>query len=135
MKMGSEETKLNYNTARAFKKDVQELVERESRGKAHARSVDKRGAFATPRNVAKGGDVFDMCVRKRSSVERCSDCYRLDGLVTGTPHSSSANGGIKRKATFETPKLAKSSKSNTMSSPSDGKGVPIQTKGTLNGAK
>ena len=58
MKMGSEQTKLDLDTARAFKKDLQEMLERESRGKAHARSVDKRGA--TPRSTGKGDDVFGM---------------------------------------------------------------------------
>lgn len=60
MKMGSEQTKLGLETARAFKKDLQEMLERDSRGKAHLRSVDKRGAFATPRSAAKGDDVFGM---------------------------------------------------------------------------
>ena len=60
MKMGSEQTKLDLLTARAFKKDLQEILERESRGKAHVRSVDKRGAYATPRSATKGDDVFGM---------------------------------------------------------------------------
>ena len=60
MKMGSEQTKLDLTTARAFKKDLQEMLERESRGKAHLRSVDKRGAYATPRSTGKGDDVFGM---------------------------------------------------------------------------
>lgn len=60
MKMGSEQTKLDLATARAFKKDLQEMLERESRGKAHVRSVDKRGAYATPRSATKGDDVFGM---------------------------------------------------------------------------
>lgn len=59
MKMGSEETKLDLITARAFKKDLQEALEREARGKAHVRSVDKRGAYATPR-PGKNGDTFGM---------------------------------------------------------------------------
>ena len=60
LKMGSEQTKLDLPTARAFKKDLQEMLERESRGKVHVRSVDKRGAYATPRSAAKGDDVFGM---------------------------------------------------------------------------
>ena len=60
MKMGSEQTRLDLGTARAFKKDLQEMLERESKGKAHVRSVDKRGAFATPRSSGKGGDAFGM---------------------------------------------------------------------------
>lgn len=60
MKMGSEQTKLDLVTARAFKKDLQDILERESRSKAHVRSVDKRGAYATPRSKGKGDDVFGM---------------------------------------------------------------------------
>ena len=60
MKMGTEQTSLDLITARAFKTDIQETLEREARGKVHVRSVDKRGSYATPRNVAKGRDVFDM---------------------------------------------------------------------------
>ena len=59
MKMGSE-MKLDLETTRAFKKDLQEILEREARGKAHVRSVDKRGAYATPRSTGKGDDVFGM---------------------------------------------------------------------------
>ena len=61
MKMGSDQTNLDLITARAFKKDLQEMLERDSRGKAHIRSVDKRGAYATPR-AGKGDDVFGMLV-------------------------------------------------------------------------
>ena len=60
MTMGQERTKLDVPTVRAFKKELQESVEREARSKSHMRSVDKRGAYATPRNAAKGGDVFGM---------------------------------------------------------------------------
>jgi len=60
MKMGTE-TKLDFATAIAFKKDLQEMLERESRGKVH-RSVDKRSAYATPRSAGKGDDVFGMYV-------------------------------------------------------------------------
>ena len=60
LKMGSEQTKLDLSTARAFKKDIQETLERESRGKAHVRSIDKRGAFATPRSAMKSDDLLSM---------------------------------------------------------------------------
>jgi len=59
MKMGSDDLKLNIDTARALKKDIQDSLERETRSKAHVRSVDKRGA-ATPRQVTNHGDVFGM---------------------------------------------------------------------------
>lgn len=63
MKMGTEQTNLDLTTVRAFKKDLQEIVEREARSKSHMRSADRRGAFATPRNATKGGDVFGMYVK------------------------------------------------------------------------
>ena len=59
MKMGAEETKLNLETVRAFKRDVQESLERESRGR-NARHAEKRNAMtATPR-AAMNTDVFGM---------------------------------------------------------------------------
>ena len=62
MKMGTEQTKMDLDTARAFKKDLQEMLERDSRGKAHQRSADKRASHATPRSATKGDDVFGMYV-------------------------------------------------------------------------
>lgn len=59
MKMGSDDMKLNIDTARALKKDVQDGLERESRGKAHVRIADKRTG-GTPRNISNNGDVFGM---------------------------------------------------------------------------
>jgi DNA polymerase alpha subunit B len=57
MKMGADDMKLNIDTARALKKDVQDTLERESR-RAHLQT-NKRGG-ATPRNVSSNGDVFGM---------------------------------------------------------------------------
>lgn len=59
IKMGSDDMKLNIDTARALKKDVQDGLERENRSKAHVLSSAKRGG-ATPRNIANSGDVFGM---------------------------------------------------------------------------
>jgi DNA polymerase alpha subunit B len=56
LKMGAEETTLNLDTVRAFKRDVQETLERESRIKNHPRSADRKStgvAMAT-------ADVFGM---------------------------------------------------------------------------
>lgn len=60
MKMGSEDTRLDLNTVRAFKRDVQDSLERETRGKNHQfRSAEKKGGvMATPR--AGNTDVFGM---------------------------------------------------------------------------
>ena len=77
MKMGMDQSSLDLGTARALKKDLQEMLERDSRGKAHIRSVDKRGAFATPR-AAKGDDVFGMLVQKARSPH---DELTLQGLM------------------------------------------------------
>ncbi|KAF2736057.1 DNA polymerase alpha, subunit B [Polyplosphaeria fusca] len=104
MKMGGDETKMDLKSARDFKKNIQDTLERESRGKAQARNDAKRVA-PTPRAGGKGaGDVFDM----------------LDGLVPNTPHPSARNGvngsTVKRKSNFETP-ASKAKKNNEMSSP------------------
>ncbi len=62
MKMGGEETRLNLKTARDFKKDIQEALERENRAKSHARNAntEKRHFGSTPRAAASTGDVFGM---------------------------------------------------------------------------
>ncbi len=61
LKMGPDDTKLTLDTVRAFKKDVQDALERESKGRSHVRSADKRGGMgATPRAVTTNGDVFGM---------------------------------------------------------------------------
>jgi DNA polymerase alpha subunit B len=59
MKMGSDDTKLNIDTARALKKDVQDTLERDNRTKSHGLNAIKRGG-ATPRNLSSNGDVFGM---------------------------------------------------------------------------
>ncbi|KAI9827803.1 MAG: DNA-directed DNA polymerase alpha subunit pol12 [Thelocarpon impressellum] len=106
IKMGSDETKLDLETARAFKTDVQESLEREIRGKAQARSADKRGqAAGTPRNISSSSDVFGL----------------LDGLVPNTPRTAGPNGAsgsaVKRKAAFDTPTVVSTSKTPSKSSP------------------
>lgn len=54
LKMGSEETKLNLETVRLFKRDVQESLERETRSKP-----SRQLPTATPR-AAAATDVFGM---------------------------------------------------------------------------
>lgn len=60
IKMGSDDMKLNIDTARALKKDVQDALERDNRAKSHGLNANKRGGGATPRNVSTNGDVFGM---------------------------------------------------------------------------
>lgn len=61
MKMGAEETVLNLDTARALKRDIQDALEWENRGKNHVRSADKRNnVSATPRAISGNQDVFGM---------------------------------------------------------------------------
>lgn len=72
--MGSEEMKMDLDTVRAFKKDVQDILERESRGKAHLRSTDKRGGLgatprATPRAAMNNDDIFGMYVLNEFPTE------------------------------------------------------------------
>ncbi|KAK0878122.1 DNA-directed DNA polymerase alpha subunit pol12 [Friedmanniomyces endolithicus] len=107
IKMGVENTTLDSKTARAFKKDLQDALERESRAKGHVvhQSAAKR-TTATPRGGG-GGDVFGM----------------LDGMVSATP-APRVSAAAKRKANnFDTP-ASKSAKSGLNSSPADSK-TPI----------
>ncbi|KAJ0425393.1 DNA polymerase [Aspergillus carlsbadensis] len=87
LRMGSEETKLDLETVRLFKRDVQENLERQARqGRGGERDRgERKGPMGTPRRVAAGagaGDVFGM----------------LDGLTPGR-----ASGSAKRKAEFASP--------------------------------
>lgn len=125
LKMGSEETRLELDTVRLFKKDVQEALERGSRTKAHIRSADKRGNVGvTPRSLASNSDVFGMYVRSgyqsRLALTRDS---RLDDLVPNTPHdraTNEANGSVgKRKSDFQTPSVSKVSRTHTNGTPSN----------------
>lgn len=59
LKMGAEETMLNMDTARALKHDVQESLERESRGRAGRQTEKRSAATATPRATGVT-DVFGM---------------------------------------------------------------------------
>ena len=101
IKMGVENTKLEYKTVRDFKKDLQDALERESRAKGHVMQSATKKAAPTPR--AGGGDVFGM----------------LDGMATATPGQRHTSASAKRKAdNFATP-AAKSVKNGANSSPSD----------------
>ena len=62
IRMGVDSSKMDLPTIRAFKKDLQESLERDARGKSHTKSVDKRGAFATPR-TGKSNNVMGMYVK------------------------------------------------------------------------
>lgn len=59
LKMGGDNPRIDYKTVRDFKKDLQDALERESRGKLHAQSASKRNITQTPRH-ATNGDVFGV---------------------------------------------------------------------------
>ncbi|PGG96420.1 DNA polymerase alpha subunit B [Blastomyces parvus] len=95
LKMGAEETTLNLDTVRGLKRDVQDTLERESRGKTHMRGADKRNAIsATPRAAANTRDVFGMLDDFASSPQ------------DRTTNSAGASA-VKRKAAFGTPTASK----------------------------
>jgi DNA polymerase alpha subunit B len=69
MKMGAEETKMDLKTARDFKNNIQDALERDSRGKAQARTEATKRVAPTPRTNVKGADdVFGMYVYFSSSL-------------------------------------------------------------------
>lgn len=62
IKMGTENSNLDYKTVRDFKKDLQDALERDSRGKMHVHgSANRKGHTATPRNP-NSGDVYGVSV-------------------------------------------------------------------------
>lgn len=63
LKMGSEDTKLDLDTVRMFKKDMQDNLERNTQDRHGGRGSDRKSNFtATPRSTTAGGDVFGMQV-------------------------------------------------------------------------
>ncbi|KAL1999223.1 hypothetical protein VTN02DRAFT_4869 [Thermoascus thermophilus] len=116
LKMGAEETKLNLDTVRAFKRDVQDNLERESRGKGHLRTAEKRNGVIAVQRAAATTDVFGM----------------LDGLAPNTPHRrpvNGASGSAKRKSEFETPSISKIRRPEQNGSPGDFKAAHKPTNG------
>ncbi|KAK5687375.1 DNA-directed DNA polymerase alpha subunit pol12 [Elasticomyces elasticus] len=116
MKMG-DSANLDLKTLKAFKKDLQDALERESRAKGHVvhQSAAKRTA-ATPR-AGNGGDVMGM----------------LDGMVSNTTPASGPRmtaTARKRQAGgqgFDTPTANKSTKNGLNSSPADSHKTPSAT--------
>ena len=112
IKMGVENTKMEYKTVRDFKKDLQDALERESRAKGPIMQGSTKKTTATPRTGA-GGDVFTI----------------LDGMASVTPGPKTA-GAAKRKAdSFATP-ASKSVKNGVNSSPSDFNKAPAAAQTT-----
>ncbi|CUS09023.1 unnamed protein product, partial [Tuber aestivum] len=88
IKMGSENTKLNLDTVLAFKKDVQELFEKEMKSRTRLHGANTSRPVARTPRVKNTGDHVGF----------------LDGLIPTTPKG--AKGSVKRKfekAPFETP--------------------------------
>ncbi|KAL2830061.1 DNA polymerase [Aspergillus cavernicola] len=113
LRMGSEETKLDLDTVRLFKRDVQENLERQARGR---QQVEKRSVAATPRATgASTSDVFGM----------------LDGLTPGrTPNNG---GSVKRKAEFASPSIAKVGRLGNGDSPLGAKLTRVSMSGGVEG--
>ncbi|PQE05603.1 hypothetical protein CJF30_00007772 [Rutstroemia sp. NJR-2017a BBW] len=99
IKMGQDDMRLNIDTVRALKQDIQDGLERDSR-KTKAQASNKRMAPAT-RNAGGSGDVFGM----------------LDGLSPNTPMGGSksrVSSAAKRKV--ESPSISRT-KAEPASSP------------------
>ena len=102
---GTERLAPNLQRIRELKQNINDALERETRGKTHVRN-DRRAVGATPRagSKAAGGDMFGM----------------MEGVVQ-TPARPAVNGSSsKRKQHFATPS-GKASKPHAESSPSDAK--------------
>ncbi|CAI7654170.1 unnamed protein product [Penicillium pancosmium] len=118
MKMG-EDTKLNLDTVRGFKKDVQEALERESRAKSGRQADRRTAAVGTPR-AAAGNDMFGM----------------LDGLTPGSANGRPLNGGsVKRKSNFSSPAAPKFGRVESNGSPMGAKTTAFAINGAANGTQ
>ena len=79
IKMG-EEVRLNLETVRGFKQDVQEALERETRGKAGRQGEKRSTVAATPRATATT-DVFGMYATPLSPIHICDTLANCSSLV------------------------------------------------------
>ncbi|EGD96639.1 DNA polymerase alpha/primase associated subunit [Trichophyton tonsurans CBS 112818] len=105
MKMAGEETVLNLDTVRSFKRSLHDAIERESRAKTQMRGAEKRNTGpAAPRPAAGANQgIFDI----------------LDDFAPNTPKrtaSGSTGSSVKRKA-FDTPTNSRFNKGAKLDSP------------------
>lgn len=108
MRIAGDTTQVDLESVRAFKKDLQEQLERESRAKQHARgSTSRTNKFATPRTTSAskhGGRADDLL-----------------GMVDGSHSSPSMKRSFQgtKRPMPETPTAIKSSRLDMQSSPLD----------------
>lgn len=98
LKMGIENTRLEYKTAKDFKKDLQDALERESRAKGQ-HAAPRKSMAATPRAGAGGGDMFDMLGGVMSDTPRSVNSAKRKGGEFQTPTSKAAKNGIQSSPT------------------------------------
>lgn len=101
IKMGTENTKMEFKTVKDFKKDLQDTLERESRAKGQ-HNAPKKSVGATPRAAAGGNDMFGGM---------------LDGITSATPSRRTMPTSAKRKAGEVQTPAAKAVKNGLHSSP------------------
>ncbi|KAM5444308.1 DNA-directed DNA polymerase alpha subunit pol12 [Microsporum ferrugineum] len=121
LKMVGEETGLNLDSVRSFKRSLQDAIERESRAKTQMRGAEKRSIGAATSRPAAGGNqgIFDM----------------LDDFAPNTPKrntSGPTGSSIKRKA-FDTPTNSRSNKGVKLDSPGNVKTPSRPIDGAANG--
>lgn len=104
IKMGTENTKMEYKTVKDFRKDLQDTLDRESRSKGQ-HNVPKKAVGATPRGAAAAGgnDMFGGM---------------LDGITSATPSRRPVpTSSAKRKAGETQTPASKAVKNGLNSSP------------------
>ena len=115
LKMGSEETKLDLDTVRTFKKDIQESLEKVNRGKHHTRGSERKSAVAaSPRT---NGNVYGMYGllwhRKLHSIYFANARVRLGELTPNAlprPRIDVKGSGSKRRGDLHFPLPSKESR-------------------------
>jgi hypothetical protein len=121
IKMGAEETKLDLKTVRDFKKDLQENLEREVRGKLNHKGLEKRMVSATPRGGMNNGDMFDLyevyallviasLMRLQACSEySCKQCWSWFS-VEETRSLRNSRGKVKQSSSHELPHESKNAR-------------------------
>ncbi|KKK16017.1 hypothetical protein AOCH_005870 [Aspergillus ochraceoroseus] len=127
VRMGSEETKLDLDTVRLFKRDVQENLERQARGRTGGRQSEKRGGVAATPRAGGNFDVFGI----EGWVGWVAPARTPNGAnVNGNGNGNgSGSGSAKRKSDFASPSFSKVGKAEKSDSPLGLKTTGISTNG------
>lgn len=95
IKMGMEQSALDIGTARAFKRDFQEMLEREARGKTTGGGMRSGGGGGEKKG--KGGALATPRGKGKNSADVFGNMYVLRSFERGREREKERGGGLGRR--------------------------------------